>query len=87
MIKKTGSFEGQPNKLGGGGRFKQMVASGRSPALSAFIGRKIYGKKKMSKIAAKAKADSEGASDKTDKNRSKENEAPKGVAVGKKLKF
>ncbi len=51
-IKKTGSFEGEPNKLGGGGRFKQMVASGKSPALAAFIGRKMYGKKKMSKMAA-----------------------------------
>ena len=54
-IKKTGSFDGQPNTLGGGGRFKQMVASGKSPALAAFIGKKMYGKKKMSKMAAKGK--------------------------------
>lgn len=56
MIKKTGSFEGEPNKLGGGGRFKQMVASGKSPALAAFIGRKMYGKKKMAKMAVKGKS-------------------------------
>lgn len=54
-IKKTGSFKGQPNKLGGGGRFKQMVAQGKSPALAAYIGRKMYGKKKMSKMAAAGK--------------------------------
>lgn len=54
-IKKTGSFKGEPNKLGGGGRFKQMVASGKSPALAAFIGRKVYGKKKMASMAAKGK--------------------------------
>lgn len=54
MIKKTGSFEGQPNKLGGG-RFKQMVASGKSPALAATIGRKLYSKKKMASMSAKGK--------------------------------
>jgi hypothetical protein len=53
--KKTGSFEGQSNKLGGGGRFKQMVASGKSPALAAFIGRKLYGKKHFQSMAAKGK--------------------------------
>lgn len=54
-IKKTGSFQGQSNKLGGGGRFKQMVASGKSPALAAFIGKKVYGKKKMASMASKGK--------------------------------
>lgn len=53
--KKTGSFAGQSNKLGGGGRFAQMEAKGTSPALAAFIGRKLYGKKKMSKMATKGK--------------------------------
>lgn len=54
-VKKTGSFEGQPNKPGGGGRFKQMVASGKSPALAAYIGSKMYGKKKMTSMAMKGK--------------------------------
>lgn len=54
-IKKTGSFQGQPNKLGGGGRFKQLVASGKSPALAAYIGRKSLGKAKFQKLAAKGK--------------------------------
>lgn len=54
-IKKSGSFQGQPNTVGGGGRFKQMVASGKSPALAAYIGRKMYGKKKMAKMSAKGK--------------------------------
>lgn len=54
-IKKTGSFQGEPNKLGGGGRFKQMVASGKSPALAAYIGRRMYGKKKMAKMSAAGK--------------------------------
>lgn len=50
--KKTGSFQGSSNKLGGGGRFKQMVASGKSPALAAYIGAKVYGKKKMAAMSA-----------------------------------
>lgn len=51
-IKKTGSTGGQPNTPGGGGRFKQMVAKTGSPALAAFIGRKKYGAKAMSKMSA-----------------------------------
>jgi hypothetical protein len=55
-IKKTGSFQGKPNKLGGGGRFAQLEAQGKSPALAAYIGQKVYGKKKMAKMAAKGKS-------------------------------
>ncbi len=54
-IKKTGSTDGQPNTLGGGGRFKQVVAQGKSPALAAFIGRKMYGNKKMASMSAAGK--------------------------------
>lgn len=54
-IKKTGSFQGKSNKLGGGGRFKQLTAQGKSPALAAFIGRKKYGSKKMASLSAKGK--------------------------------
>jgi len=54
-IKTTGKFDGKSNKLGGGGRFKQMEAEGKSPALAAFIGRKKYGNKKMGQLAAKAR--------------------------------
>lgn len=54
-IKKTGATDGKPNQLGGGGRFQQMVDQGKSPALAAYIGRKMYGKKKMAKMAAKGK--------------------------------
>lgn len=50
-IKKTGSFEGHSNKLGGGGRFRQMEAKGASPALAAYISRKIYGNKKTQQMA------------------------------------
>jgi len=39
-------------KPGGGGRFAAMVASGKSPALAAFIGRKKYGAAKMAKFSA-----------------------------------
>jgi hypothetical protein len=39
-------------KPGGGGRFAAMVASGNSPALAAFIGRRKYGAKGMAKMAA-----------------------------------
>lgn len=48
----------KPNKhapLGQGGRFAAMVASGKSPALAAYIGRKKYGKKKFQKMAAKGR--------------------------------
>ncbi len=54
-IKKSGSFKGKSNKLGGGGRFAQMVASGKSPALAAFIGRKKYGNKKMASMSTKGR--------------------------------
>ncbi len=54
-VKKTGSFKGKSNKLGGGGRFKQLVAQGKSPALAAYIGRKKYGAKKMASWSAKGK--------------------------------
>lgn len=36
---------------GGGGRFAKMVASGKSPALAAYIGRRKYGAKRMAKMA------------------------------------
>jgi hypothetical protein len=38
-------------KPGGGGRFENCVASGKSKALCASIGRKKYGKKGMRKLA------------------------------------
>ncbi len=53
MTKKTGSFQGKSNKLGGGGRFAQLKAKGMNPALAAYIGRKKYGKKKFQKLATK----------------------------------
>lgn len=39
-------------RLGSGGRFRQLVASGKSPALAAFIGRRKHGARKMAKLAA-----------------------------------
>lgn len=54
-VKKTGSFQGKSNKPGGGGRFKQLEAQGKSPALAAFIGRKKYGAKKMAQFSAKGR--------------------------------
>jgi hypothetical protein len=53
--KKTGKFQGKSNKLGGGGRFAQMEAKGVSPALAAYIGRKVHGAKSMAKMSAKAR--------------------------------
>jgi hypothetical protein len=47
-----------PNKhapVGQGGRFAAMVASGKSPALAAYIGRKKYGNKEMQEMALKGK--------------------------------
>jgi len=37
---------------GGGGRFAAMVASGKSPALAAYLGRRKYGAKGMAHMAA-----------------------------------
>lgn len=51
-IRTTGTFRGKSNRLGGGGRFKQLVAQGKSPALAAFIGRRRYGSRAMSAMAA-----------------------------------
>jgi hypothetical protein len=73
--KKTGTFEGKSNKLGGGGRFAQMESSGKSPALAAFIGKKLYGKKKMTKMATKGKKKAAQESTASSK-------FPKGIAVG-----
>lgn len=54
-IKKTGMTDGKPNQLGGGGRFQQMVNKGMSPGLAATIGRKLYGKKKMTAMSVAGK--------------------------------
>ncbi len=54
-LKKTGTTDGKSNATGGGGRFQQLVNQGKSPALAAFIGRKKFGKKTFSAMAAKGK--------------------------------
>lgn len=59
-IKKTGTYKGKSNKLGGGGRFAQVVdklkAKGipmkRAKAIAANQGRTKYGKKRFQKMAA-----------------------------------
>lgn len=53
--KKTGMTDGKSNALGGGGRFQQMQNKGASSGLAAYIGRKMYGAKKMTKMANKGK--------------------------------
>lgn len=58
QTKKTGSTDGKSNKLGGGGRFKQMTDSGVSPALSAWVARRKYGSKALSKMAANGRKSS-----------------------------
>lgn len=54
-LKHTGSTNGEPNKLGGGGRFQQLLNQGKSPALAAYIGRRSLGKKKFQSLAAKGR--------------------------------
>ncbi len=55
-IKTTGSYQGKPNKLGGGGRFAQLAAKAgggkKGAAIAAAMGIKKYGKAKMAKMAA-----------------------------------
>jgi len=53
--KKTGTFEGKSNKLGGGGRFAQLESKGMSSGLAAYISRKLYGKKKTAQMAQAGK--------------------------------
>lgn len=79
-IKKTGTFQGKSNSLGGGGRFAQMTASSKSPALAAFIGRKLYGKKKMASMSAKGKKPAKKAA--PAKVQPTQMSAPKGISVG-----
>lgn len=60
-IKKTGTYKGKSNKLGGGGRFQQVVdkvmasnpAGGlkEAKAIAAIQGRKELGKAKFQKLA------------------------------------
>lgn len=57
-LKKTGKTDGEPNKLGGGGKFKQLEKKGLSAKLSAWIGRKNHGSKSMASWAAKGKKNS-----------------------------
>lgn len=55
VLKKKGTTDGKSNRLGGGGRFKQMEKKGMSDALIAWIGDRRHGKKKMAKMAATGK--------------------------------
>lgn len=48
VIKKTGKTDGKSNKLGKGGRFKQMENKGLSDKLIAWIGKSNHSSKKMS---------------------------------------
>ena len=56
QLKHTGTTNGKSNKLGGGGRFQQLVNQGKSPALAAYIGRRKYGAKAMAKMSAKGRS-------------------------------
>lgn len=57
-VKKSGSYKGKSNKIGGGGRFAQVKAKvaakgAKNPgALAAYIGRRSLGKAKFQKLAA-----------------------------------
>lgn len=61
-IKTTGTYKGKSNRLGGGGRFQQVVDKvmkshpkggiKEARAIAAIEGRKKYGKAKFQKMAA-----------------------------------
>ena len=61
-IKKTGTYKGKSNKLGGGGRFAQVMAAAKKggaknpAAVAAMVGRKKYGAAKMTKMATAGRA-------------------------------
>lgn len=60
-LKKTDTYKGKSNALGGGGRFAQVKAKvaakgAKNPgALAAYIGRKSLGKAKFQKLAVAGK--------------------------------
>lgn len=54
-MKTSGETDGKSNKLGGGGRFQQLKNKGLSDKLTAWIGRRAHGAKKMAKWAAAGK--------------------------------
>ena len=56
-IKKTGKFEGKSNRLGGGGRFKQVEAKARASGAKnpAMVGRRSLGKAKFQRLATAGK--------------------------------
>jgi hypothetical protein len=59
-LKTTGKYHGKSNRLGGGGRFAQVVSAierkgvsaKRAKAIAAAAGRKKYGAKKFQKMAS-----------------------------------
>jgi hypothetical protein len=53
VLKKKGKTDGKSNKLGKGGRFKQMENKGLSAKLVAWIGSKNHSSKQMHKWTAK----------------------------------
>lgn len=53
--KKTGTTNGKSNKLGMGGRAQQLKNKGMSGALIGYIGRSLYGKKKMANWSSKGR--------------------------------
>lgn len=55
IMKKTGTTDGKSNKLGSGGRFKQLENKGLSSKLAAWIGNRKHGTKKMHTWASKGK--------------------------------
>ncbi len=65
MIKKTGTYKGKSNELGGGGRFQQVVDKvmksnpvggiREAKAIAAIQGRKKLGAKKFNSLSAKAR--------------------------------
>jgi len=62
-LKKTGTYKGKSNRVGGGGRFKQVVdaierkgvSAKRAKAIAAAAGRKKYGKTRFQRLAAQGK--------------------------------
>lgn len=54
-IIKKGKTDGKSNKLGKGGRFKQMEKKGLSDKLTAWIGVKVHSRGKMDKWSAEGR--------------------------------
>ncbi len=75
--------DGKSNALGGGGRVQQLKSQGLSGGLIGYIGRKLYGKKKMTNMSSAGKKRASNKATAPNSMPPTKLVPPKGIAVGK----